>query len=264
MEFQNRIFNFVGYHSNLKNKQVGIFTLIEAMKMLNNDVKIEIPEVTQKIWQEIVDIMAEIIGIPAGLIMRLKGPDIEVFVSNKSDGNPYHPGDKEKWWGSGLYCERVIKTQNKLLVPNSLSDINWKNNPDVKLNMISYLGFPITLPNGEPFGTICVLDNKENIYSENFEKLILKFRNLVQSEIEIIYMNHVLGDKNKRLADYLMELQMLRGLVPICSNCKSIRDDHGDWHPIERYLIRHPEADFTHGICPKCMKKLYPEYDESS
>jgi len=77
-------------------------------------------------------------------------------------------------------------------------------------------------------------------------------------------MNQVLGDRNKRLIDYLRELQALRGLVSICSNCKNIKDNQGKWRPIEHYLIHHPEADFTHSICPKCMKKLYPEYHESS
>jgi len=232
--------------------------------MLSNEVQIKIPEVTLKAWQEIVDIMAELIGIPAGLIMRLKGADIEVFVSSHSEGNPYRPGDREHLWGSGLYCERVVKTQKPLLVPNALADVNWENNPDVKLKMISYLGFPVLWPDGKPFGTICVLDNQENAYSENFKKLILKFRDLVQSDLEIIYMNQVLGDKNRRLTDYLMELQALRGIVPICLNCKSIRDAQGVWHPIEHYLFRHPEADFSHGICDECMKKLYPKIGKSS
>ena len=105
--------------------------------MLNNQIQIEVPEGTQKTWQEIVDITAEIIKIPASLIMRLKGLDIEVFVSSKSEGNPYHPGDREHLWGSGLCCETVLKTQNKLLVPNALADAIWENNPDVKLKMIS-------------------------------------------------------------------------------------------------------------------------------
>ena len=228
--------------------------------MLNNQVQIEVPEVTRNAWQEIVDITAEIIGIPAGLIMRLKGSDIEVLVASNSEGNPYHPGDREHLWGSGLYCETVIKTQNRLLVPNALVDGIWENNPDVKLRMISYLGFPILLPDRKPFGTICVLDNKENVYAEKFEKLILKFRDLIQSDLEIIYMNQVLGDKNRRLTDYLMELQALRGIIPICLNCKSIRDAQGVWHPIEHYLNRHPEADFSHGICDKCMEKLHPKF----
>ena len=232
--------------------------------MLSHEIQVEIPEATLENWQEIVDILSEIIGIPAGLIMRLTGSDIEVLVSSNSDGNPYHPGDKEHFWGSGLYCETVIKSQDLLLVPNALADVDWKDNPDVKIGMISYLGFPIQLPDGSPFGTICVLDNKENAYSVKFEKLMSRFRNILQSDLEIIYMNQVLGDKNRQLTDYLMELQALRGIVPICSSCKSIRDAQDNWHPIEHYLIQHPVADFSHSICPKCKKKLYPELIASS
>jgi GAF domain-containing protein len=226
--------------------------------MLKNEVQIEVPQSTLETWQSIVDILAEIVGIPAALIMRLNDPDIEVFVASRSEGNPYHVKDKEHCWGSGLYCERVIKSGDKLQVVNALADVNWKNNPDVKLNMIAYLGFPIILPNGKVFGTICILDKKENPYSKTVEELMLKFRLIIQTDLEIIYLNQVLGDKNKRLTDYLLELQALRGIVPICANCKSIRDDQNNWHPIEHYLIRHPEADFSHGICPACMKKLYP------
>ena len=232
--------------------------------MINKEVQIEVPTAILENWQEIVNILADMIPIPASLIMRLDDPNIEVFVSSNGKGNPYHPGDKENVYGSGLYCETVIKTKDKLLVPNALADANWKDNPDIKLGMISYLGFPILLPDGKPFGTICVLDNKQNQYSENVEKLMQNFRNLLQSHLESIYMNQVLGDKNKRLTDYLMELQALRGIVPICANCKSIRDAQDNWHPIEHYLIKHPEANFSHGICPKCAKKLYPElYDGS-
>ena len=53
------------------------------------------------------------------------------------------------------------------------------------------------------------------------------------------------------------EMKILRGLLPICSNCKDIRDDRGIWKRIEEYLLQHPSALFSHGICPKCMKKLY-------
>jgi transcriptional regulator with GAF, ATPase, and Fis domain len=233
-------------------------------KMMKDETQIEVPQSIKENWQEVVNILSEILGVPAALIMRVDDPEIEVFVSSKSEGNPYRAGDKEHFRNSGLYCETVIKKKDKLLVPNALADVNWKDNPDVKLNMISYLGFPIHLSDGKLFGTICVLDDKENPYSETFEKLILKLRDLVQSDLEVIFINQVLGDKNKRSIDYLMELQALQGVVPICSNCKSIKDNQSNWHPVEHYLIQRPEADFTHSICPKCMKKLYPEYDESS
>lgn len=231
--------------------------------MIDREIDLEVPETVIQNWQEIVDILAEIGGIPAALIMRLRDPDIEVLVSSRSTGNPYQHGDREALWGSGLYCETVIQTKQRLIVPNALADDDWKKNPDVERRMISYLGFPILLPNQKPFGTICVLDNKDNSYTEKFQKLMSKFRDLVQADLEIVYMNQILGDKNKRLSDYLMELQALRGLVSICANCKSIRDDQGKWHPIEDYLIRHPEADFSHDICPKCLKELYPDLDKN-
>jgi hypothetical protein len=229
--------------------------------MKKTNPEIEVSPVVLDSWQEILDIIADIIGVPAALIMRLVDENIEVFAASNSAGNPYQPGDKEHFWESGLYCETVIRTNEKLLVPDALADEEWKNNPDVKLNMTSYLGFPIVLPDEKPFGTICVLDNKHNQYSEIIERLILKFRDLIESNLELIYVNQILGDKNRQLTDYLMEIQALRGLVPICPNCKSIRDQQGEWRAIEEYLISHPEANFSHNICPHCMKKLYPDYD---
>ena len=223
--------------------------------------QIEISENSLENWQEIVDLMAEIVGIPAGLIMRLNDPDIEVLVSSHGEGNPYHPGDKEVVWGSGLYCETVIKTRDRLLIPNALKDQAWMENPDVKLDMISYLGYPILFPDGEPFGTICVLDTKENAYSSHFQNLVLKFRNIVQSDLEIAYMNKILGDNNKRPVDYLQEIQTLRGLAPICSHCKSIRDERGHWNSIEAYLTHQKKLDLSHSICPACARKFYPDYD---
>lgn len=50
----------------------------------------------------------------------------------------------------------------------------------------------------------------------------------------------------------------LKGLIPICASCKQIRDDQGYWNHVEEYIERHSEAEFTHDICPSCMKKLYP------
>ena len=201
--------------------------------------------------------MAELIGIPAALIMRLVESDIEVFISSQSDGNPYRFGDHEHFFGSGLYCETVINTNDKLRIPNALADEKWKNNPDVKLNMISYLGFPILLPDGNPFGTICVLDNKENAYSETYENLIKNFREIIQSQLELIYMNTLLGEKNKKLSDYFAEIKVLRGVVPICSFCKKIRDAEGNWREIEAYISKHSEAQFTHSFCPECGKLHY-------
>ncbi|MGE4403062.1 MAG: hypothetical protein AB7F61_15445 [Desulfobulbus sp.] len=52
------------------------------------------------------------------------------------------------------------------------------------------------------------------------------------------------------------------GLVPICATCKQIRDDSGYWHGVETYISEHSRAEFSHGICPECEKKMYEELDE--
>ena len=61
------------------------------------------------------------------------------------------------------------------------------------------------------------------------------------------------------LQDALAQVKTLRGLIPICANCKKIRDDRGYWRQVEDYVSEHSEVDFSHGICPDCMRKLYPD-----
>ncbi|MDV2990071.1 MAG: hypothetical protein P3T54_07985 [Dehalogenimonas sp.] len=62
------------------------------------------------------------------------------------------------------------------------------------------------------------------------------------------------------LREALAEVKALSGLLPICANCKQIRDDKGYWSSVEKYISTHSEAEFTHGICPDCLTKLYPSY----
>ncbi|MDH7488706.1 MAG: histidine kinase N-terminal 7TM domain-containing protein [Anaerolineae bacterium] len=61
------------------------------------------------------------------------------------------------------------------------------------------------------------------------------------------------------LQEALAQVKTLRGLLPICANCKRIRDDQGYWHSVESYISEHSDVDFSHGICPDCARKLYPE-----
>ena len=75
-----------------------------------------------------------------------------------------------------------MKTRQSLLVPDALRDEEWKSNPDIKLGMISYLGFPVSWPDGQIFGTICVLDRKENSYSESYRKFVLQCRDVLEAD----------------------------------------------------------------------------------
>ena len=64
----------------------------------------------------------------------------------------------------------------------------------------------------------------------------------------------------ENLQEAVAEVKTLSGLLPICASCKKIRDDKGYWTQIESYIKDHSEAEFSHGICPECAKKLYPEF----
>ncbi|MFW6282361.1 MAG: PAS domain S-box protein, partial [bacterium] len=160
---------------------------------------INIPEKIINNWQKIVDIMAELTGVTAGLIMKVNPPYIEVFRSSHTEDNPYTAGDKEKL--AGFYCEEVIKTDEKLFISNALKDDKWKDNPDIELGMISYLGFPLKWPDGDFFGTVCILDTKENKFSNRTENLIEQFKELVESHLENIFqkqkLEKVIEDKEK-------------------------------------------------------------------
>lgn len=63
----------------------------------------------------------------------------------------------------------------------------------------------------------------------------------------------------QELQQALDSIKKLKGLLPICTSCKKIRDDDGYWQNVEKYIREHSEAQFTHGICPDCALKLYPE-----
>jgi len=150
---------------------------------------IQVPSEIVRKWQEIVDLLAAIVHVPSVLIMRVEAPYIKVFVSSESEGNPYEP-DELAPLNTGLYCETVMKTRQPLLVPDALGDEAWKSNPDIKLGMISYLGVPVSWPDGEIFGTICILDSKRNEYSELYLKLLMQWREVLQSDLRWLTTLH--------------------------------------------------------------------------
>ena len=67
--------------------------------------------------------------------------------------------------------------------------------------------------------------------------------------------------QSKEIIDHLKnEIHSLRGIIPICSSCKKVRDDKGYWQQVEAYVRARSEAEFSHSICPECFEKLYPDF----
>ena len=65
--------------------------------------------------------------------------------------------------------------------------------------------------------------------------------------------------RNTELKDALEQIKTLQGILPICSNCKKIRDENNVWHQMESYVSNHTKAQFSHGLCPDCAGRLYPD-----
>jgi DNA-binding response OmpR family regulator len=81
----------------------------------------------------------------------------------------------------------------------------------------------------------------------------------LQSISRIIKAEHERDQVIRELQHALTTIKTLRGMLPICSNCKKIRDDKGYWEEVELYVIKHTDAEFTHGICPECERLLYKD-----
>ena len=136
----------------------------------------------QEKWQNILDATAEIIDIPAALIMRVTQNHMEVFLKSSNPDNPYDAAGKDTL-GHGLYCETVIGEDRALHISNALKDHKWMDNPDIKMNMIAYYGMPIKWKDGEVFGTICILDNKENTFKDKHIRLIELYKEAIETDL---------------------------------------------------------------------------------
>jgi len=75
--------------------------------------------------------------------------------------------------------------------------------------------------------------------------------------MEMRRLNNELKTKIEELEKAFTEIKTLRGIIPICAACKKIKNDDGYWENVADYMAAHTEAEFSHGICPDCMKKLY-------
>lgn len=212
--------------------------------------------------QRIVDLMARLVTVPVGLINRRDGDELEVGIAGSDPGNPFAAGRRSELAAPGVYCETVIRTGEMLRVPNALRVSPWSAAPGFVPEMVSYLGYPIRVPDGSVYGTLCVMDRKERDYTPDEVELVEQMRNLVERHLALAWLNTGLGDRGRDLGDYGREIADLRRLIPICCSCKSVRDDGGYWQAVESWFAGRSGASFTHGICPECVQKLYPELAE--
>lgn len=170
----------------------------------------------------------------------------------------------------GTPCENVLSGNRVCVYPHGVA----RKFPDDKLladmGVESYIGAPMMSVDGRLQGIFVLLDDKP-VTDIDFYQAIVEFLAVrVGTELERYYFEEKLKQQvvertfeleksNRELQKALSEIKTLQGIVPICSNCKKIRDDHGFWQQVESYISKHSHASFSHAICPECEKAYYVE-----
>lgn len=159
-----------------------------------SDNKPVIPGPIEEKWQKITDLTAKIFGVSSALVTRFTPENLEVFAASQTKENPYKKDDHDRL-GIGMFCEAVAARKESLMVTNTDDSDYWRNNPHAPLGMRSYLGVPIHWHDGELFGTFCVLDKKENTYSETYLELINQFREMLETDLYNLELIEELREK---------------------------------------------------------------------
>ncbi len=135
-------------------------------------------------WRKIADLSARIIGVPAALINRVHPEELVVLAASSGENNPIQNGDRFPL--VDVFCRETARQRTMFHIPNAQHDPGWANAPVVASGLIAYLGFPIIWPDGEVFGTICVLDSKENAFAETYNELLQRFKSVIESHLQLL------------------------------------------------------------------------------
>jgi hypothetical protein len=134
---------------------------------------------------------------------------------------------------------------------------NWHPNLLLEMIVIGLVGLAeVGLINAYEQGKKKLLEYQRHLEDRVKERTVDLTRANLALERDIIERKRIEGELREALA----QVKTLTGLLPMCANCKKIRDDKGYWSSVEKYISTHSEAEFTHGICPDCLEKLYPSY----
>lgn len=165
-------------------------------------IKPDVPEEMQTRWQRFVNLLSGILGVPAAVIMRVDLTQIEVFLSSATEGNPFQRGARLQF-DTNLFCEKVIRERTPLLVTDGSNEPEWRHSPGVGLGLTYFHGYPISWPDNEIFGTICIFDRKDNEHATRFQALLSEFREFIEKDLRTLIE---LGERDNLLA----ELQVYR------------------------------------------------------
>lgn len=152
------------------------------------------------------------------------------------------------------FCNYAIMQKDVLEVDDATADPRFADNPLVTggPQIRFYAGAPIHTVDGHAVGTLCVIDTVPRTLGADQREALAALGRMAS---RMLALRHTADS----LADALEQVRELSGLLPICAYCKSIRDDAGYWRQVEQYLGAHTDTSFSHGICPTCMARHFPD-----
>lgn len=152
------------------------------------------------------------------------------------------------------FCSHTIVNDTMMVINDTLCDPQFVDNPLVTCapGIRFYAGAPLITPQGYAIGTLCVIDRQPGELSDAQKTMLEGLARQVVMQLELKRVS-------SQLADALEKIDLITGLVPICSYCKGIRNDQGYWSTVEQFIENHSEIEFTHGVCDCCMQKYFPD-----
>jgi signal transduction histidine kinase len=151
-------------------------------------------------WQDIVDLEQRFFKSRAVLITMIREEYLQVLLTSRNHDNPYE-SYYQRPFGLGSYCETVIGTGKSLYIENASLEHAWAKSPDASLDMIHYYGAPLRWPNGDVFGTICLLNHDARQYSENELRLFDTLRQNVEKDLALVKKHDELDNHYRLLKD---------------------------------------------------------------
>lgn len=134
-------------------------------------------------WRLLMTVVAASLHVSVGLVTRVVGDgNLEYVAPSLNPENPYSAGEFIVL-EAGVLCEDVINRRTELAVCDARTEAEWAENPDARTGLLAYLGFPVFWPDGEVFGTICVLDRRPRDFSTQERSLILSARDLIHDSL---------------------------------------------------------------------------------